>query len=94
MRSQAFLFVATATLAAVVAALPTASRHVLHERRSGSSSWAPDDRFQPDRGVKLPVRIGLAESNLHLGHDLLMGVSSPDSELYGKHWTADQVRYY
>lgn len=79
-------------LAAIAKALPTASNHVIHEKRSGSSSWSQRDGVKPDGRIKLPVRIGLAESNLHQGDDILMQISSPDSKLYGKHMTATQVR--
>ena len=86
-----FTAAAVTALAAVVSSLPT-STHVLHEKRSGSTSWAPDERMQPDPRIKLPVRIGLKENNLDLGHDLLMQVSEPDSEHYGKHWSPQQVK--
>lgn len=91
MRSECFTAAAGIALATIATALPTLSNHVLHEKRSGSSSWAQRDGFKPDGRIKLPVRIGLAESNLHKGDDILMQISSPDSTLYGKHWTAQQV---
>ena len=60
-----------AALAAVSVAAPTDSpRHVLHERRAPSKQWVKRDRVHS--GVKLPVRIGLTQSNLDKGHDLLM----------------------
>lgn len=85
------LIAAAAALTALATALPTSSNHVLHEKRSGSSSWSPKEGVKPDGRIKLPVRIGLAESNLHLGHDILMQVSEPTSKQYGKHWTNEQV---
>ena len=39
----------------------------------------------------LPVRIGLRESNLHRGDAILMDVSDPKSDKYGKHLSADEV---
>jgi Pro-kumamolisin, activation domain len=39
----------------------------------------------------LPVRIGLAQSNLDKGHSSLMDVSDPRSPNYGKYWSADKV---
>lgn len=92
MRSGLFIAAAGIALAAFATALPTSSNHVLHEKRSGSSSWSQRDGVKPDGRIKLPVRIGLAERNLHQGDDILMQISSPDSTLYGKHWTAKQVR--
>ena len=41
--------------------------------------------------AKLPVRIGLAQSNLDTAPDYLMDVADPDSPNYGRHWTADEV---
>ncbi|KAK5111656.1 Tripeptidyl-peptidase sed1 [Meristemomyces frigidus] len=71
-------------------AVPTPSSHVLHERRDLSSSpWIKRDRLHPD--VKLPMRIGLTQSSLDQGYDLLMKVSHSDSEHYGKHYTVEEV---
>lgn len=39
----------------------------------------------------LPIRIGLAQRNLHLGDEWLMDVAHPESKNYGKHWTAAEV---
>ena len=82
---------AVATFGAVVTSLPTSTNHVVHEKRSSSTSWSPIVNARPNPRTKLPIRIGLAEQNLHLGDDLLMQVSSPTSDLYGKHWTPQQV---
>ena len=76
-----------ATIVAGVTALPTSTNHVVHEKRSGSSSWSPKQGAKPDGRITLPVRIGLAESNLHLGDEALMKVSDPDSESFGKHYS-------
>lgn len=86
-----FVTLVAAAFAAVAIALPAPNNHVLHEKRSSSTSWLPNERVKPDPNIKLPVRIGLTETNLHLGDDILMQVSSPTSELYGKHWPAEQV---
>ena len=91
MRAISLTTAAVTVLAAFVAALPAPSNHVVHEKRSGSSSWSPHERLQPDRRITLPVRIGLTEKNLHLGDDMLMKVSDPASEDFGKHWTHEQV---
>lgn len=82
---------AAAAFAAVVTALPTSANHVVHEKRSGSSNWSPMRDAKPDGRITLPVRIGLTESNLHRGDDILMDVSSPTSERYGKHLTPEEV---
>lgn len=37
------------------------------------------------------MRIALSQNNLHQAHDWLMEVSSPGSEAYGKHWSAEKV---
>ena len=39
----------------------------------------------------LPMRIALAQSNMHKADDFLMDVSHPDSPSFGKHWSAKQV---
>lgn len=59
-----------AVLATVALAAPAPSPHVLHEKRSVSSQWTKGDRVHED--VKLPVRIGLIQSNLDRGHNMLM----------------------
>lgn len=85
---------AAAAFAAVATALPTSPSHVVHEKRSGSSSWSPMQDAKPDGRITLPVRIGLTESNLHRGDEILMEVSDPASKKYGKHLTAEEVMRY
>lgn len=61
------------TLLAVGAiAVPTPpSTHVVHERRTFTPKlWKKHSKLHVD--TPLPVRIGLTQSNLSLGHDLLM----------------------
>ncbi len=82
---------AAAAFASLTTALPTAANHVVHEKRSGSSTWSPLQGAKPDGRITLPVRIGLTESNLHRGDDILMEVSDPRSDKYGKHLSADEV---
>ena len=89
MRFSAFAL--AGAVSCVVLALPASVPHVVHERRSPSSSWTPLTGVKPNKTIKLPVRIGLTQSNLDRGHDVLMDVSDPFSENYGKHWTAKQV---
>lgn len=85
---------AAAAFAVVSTALPTSANHVVHEKRSGSSNWSPMQDAKPDGRITLPVRIGLTESNLHRGDEILMEVSDPASEKYGKHLTTEEVMRY
>lgn len=58
-------------------AVPTAREYQIHEQRDFdfiSNVWTERERL--DGKTPLPVRIGLTQSNLDQGHDLLM-------ELYG-----------
>ena len=69
---------------------PRYVRHVEHEKRSQlPHGWQRGGQLQ--RNFKLPMRIALTQSNLDKGYDHLMSVSHPDSENYGKHWTANEV---
>ncbi|TVY45378.1 Tripeptidyl-peptidase [Lachnellula subtilissima] len=77
-------------LAVEVAAVPFPSSHVLHERRIGApKAWIKRDRVA--ESALLPVRIGMTQSNLDKGHDLLMDVSKHDSPKYGKHYSPQEV---
>ena len=82
---------AAAAFATLSNALPTSANHVVHEKRSESSTWSAVQGAKPDGRITLPVRIGLTESNLHRGDDILMEVSDPTSDKYGKHLTAAEV---
>lgn len=78
-----------ATLITAVLAAPTKD-HVLHEKRNmGSSAWQKRNAVPAD--MVLPMRIGLKQTNIHRGHDLLMDVSSPSSPNFGKYYTAEEV---
>ena len=60
-------------LAAQALAAPFQATHVLHERREHvPKAWTKRDRI--DAAAELPVRIGMIQSNLDKGHDLLMEV--------------------
>lgn len=62
-----------AAAAAGVLASPTPDHYVLHEERHVlPRSWTEEKRL--DKGSTLPMRIGLTQSNLDRGHDLLMEV--------------------
>ena len=78
-------------LTASALALPKANNHAVHEERGGNSVWVPREDVRPDGSISLPVRIGLTQKNLHLGHDMLMKVSDPTSEAYGQHMSLEEV---
>ncbi|ORY56843.1 alkaline serine protease [Pseudomassariella vexata] len=65
--------------------------HIQHEKRTEEQGrrWVKFSQAQHD--AKLPMRIGLKQRNLQEGHDLLMDISDPNSESYGKHLSAAQV---
>ena len=68
--------------------IPT-SGHILHERRSLDSQWRREQKLPSN--TMLPLRIALAQQNLHRAGELLDRVSHPASPEYGRHWTAQQV---
>lgn len=88
-----------ALLANILAALAVATEanplhrtanHVVHEERTvPRRSWTKSGRLHGSR--KLPVRIGLSQSNLHRADEFINAVSHPQSADYGKHWTAKQI---
>ncbi|TVY83605.1 Tripeptidyl-peptidase sed1 [Lachnellula suecica] len=87
---QFLQFALLGALAVEAAVVPFPAGHVLHERRSyAPKAWAKRDRV--DGSALLPVRIGMTQSNLDKGHDLLMEVSKHDSPKYGKHYSAEEV---
>ncbi|KAI8633240.1 putative protease S8 tripeptidyl peptidase I [Xylariaceae sp. FL1651] len=64
--------------------------HGVHEERTVTNGrWVKRGRVPAFK--RLPVRIGLAQSNLDRAHEFLLDVSHPDSENYGRLWTSDQV---
>ncbi|KAJ5973138.1 uncharacterized protein N7479_003056 [Penicillium vulpinum] len=87
MKSFMMLF----ALAASAMAVPTAYEYQLHERRGSIlQSWAEGKKL--DGNVSLPVRIGLTQSNLEYGHELLMDLSNPYSSRYGQHLSTNEAR--
>ena len=62
--------------------------HVLHEKRSIPLS---NSRQRIDGESTNPIRIGLRKSNLHTGLEMLMDISHPISENYGKYLSKDEV---
>ncbi|KAI0401512.1 peptidase S8/S53 domain-containing protein [Xylaria palmicola] len=65
--------------------------HVRHEKRTADQARAWSKVERAKREALLPMRIGLKQRNLRDGHDLLMDISNPASENYGKHLSAEEV---
>ncbi|KAJ5924991.1 hypothetical protein N7454_007630 [Penicillium verhagenii] len=85
---SSFLFLGAAAVG--VLAVPAPYGHAVHERRDFiPTSWNEGKRL--DASATLPVRIGLTQSNLEYGHELLMDMSNPSSSRYGKHMTESDV---
>lgn len=84
-------FAILGAFAASAVALPTSTRYVVHEKRGNEASWSEISHAKPDKRITLPVRIGLTQSNLDQGHDILMDIAHPDSKNYGRHWNPKQV---
>lgn len=78
-------------LLAYAIAAPAPTSHVLHEKRSAEGTAAWLKRRSVPSGKSLPVRIGMTQSNLDHGHDLLMDISNPESANYGKYHTAEEI---
>ena len=89
MKIPALTLVATVVTGAF--ALPKSSSHTVHEKRSIGSQWSPREDVQVRPDSRLPMKIGLKQSNLHLGHDLLMSMSDPTSDKYGQHMSPQEV---
>ncbi|KZF23723.1 hypothetical protein L228DRAFT_122834 [Xylona heveae TC161] len=86
MRLSSFL---SLSFGALALASP-ASNHVIHEKRDAvPADWSRSVKLRSD--AILPVRIALAQRNLDKGDDFLMEVSHPESDKFGKHWTAKEV---
>lgn len=70
---QLLTFTILGALAAQAAAVPFTTTHAVHERRDYiPEAWIKKGRI--DSAAEIPARIGLTQSNLHKGHDLLMDV--------------------
>ncbi|KAB5582238.1 peptidase S8/S53 domain-containing protein [Coniochaeta sp. 2T2.1] len=65
--------------------------HAVHERHEPqhTEGWTRVELADPI--AILPMRIGLKQSNLDLGHELLMNLSHPKSPHYGKRMTPIEV---
>ncbi|KAG8526033.1 uncharacterized protein KY384_000795 [Bacidia gigantensis] len=87
---QSLFLTAIALTVSTLAAPAPSSNHVLHEKREAKLlHWEKRDRVHPD--VLLPVRIGLTQSNLDKGPELLDEVSNPASPKYGQHYSMEDV---
>ncbi|OHW92825.1 pro-kumamolisin [Colletotrichum incanum] len=87
---------AVATLLTALAAVAFANpvtrshKHVVHEERHPARrEWVKNHRLHTM--ARLPVRIGLAQSNLHRANEFMNDVAHPDSPNYGKHWTHEDI---
>ncbi|KAM3067871.1 hypothetical protein ACMFMG_011355 [Clarireedia jacksonii] len=77
-------------IAAIAHAAPSPNKHVLHEKRNAPpSDWVKGARIEGSAIV--PMRIGLTQTNLENGADLLEEVSNPASPKYGQYWSAKEV---
>jgi tripeptidyl-peptidase-1 len=86
------VFQILAALAVATSASPitTTSSHVVHERRNAiPHQWSRRSRLRPES--VFPVRIGLAQQNLHRAEEFINQVAHPESKEYGKHWSAQEV---
>ncbi|OIW31229.1 Pro-kumamolisin [Coniochaeta ligniaria NRRL 30616] len=91
MRLSTFLGL-IATLAVAVDAKPLrrATKHVVHEEKPAARrNWFKTSRLHQSK--ILPVRIGLTQKNLDRAEEFIYGVSHPDSDSYGKHWSPEKV---
>lgn len=77
----------------LLACLAHANTYVMHEKRAAVlDGWKSIRRLESH--VVLPMRFGLAQSNLQKLEDELLLVSDPASPHYGQHWTQDDVINY
>ncbi|KAG6375597.1 peptidase S8/S53 domain-containing protein [Boletus reticuloceps] len=79
------------TLGLLAAAEPVLSPYILHEKRTHiPTGWTLKRRHDPS--ALLPLRFALTQRNIDDIGKYLMEVSHPESEKYGKHWSASDVR--
>ncbi|RAO73388.1 uncharacterized protein BHQ10_009400 [Talaromyces amestolkiae] len=86
-----FLKIASVSaLTALAVAAPSPARHVLHEKRHRpATDWVKGTRIESS--AILPIRIGLTQSNLHDGPEVLKAVSDPRSDRYGQYLSMEEV---
>lgn len=80
-----------AALLSAVAARITPLDYVRHKLCDElfDSRWTKKSRIKG--AVRVPVRVGLSQSNLDKGGSMLMEISHPNSERYGKHLSASEL---
>lgn len=79
-----------AALVVAVSASPLATPHVVHERRTRSvSNWSKRGRLHSE--AVFPIRIGLAQQNLHRAEEFINQVAHPQSKEYGQHWSIEKI---
>ncbi|KAF8444923.1 peptidase S8/S53 domain-containing protein [Boletus edulis BED1] len=79
------------TLGLLAAAEPVLSPYILHEKRTHiPTGWTLKRRHDPS--APLPLRFALTQNNIDDIGKYLMEVSHPESEKYGKHWSATDIR--
>ncbi|KAI9509937.1 subtilisin-like protein [Russula earlei] len=85
------LFLQVFAICSLVAAAPSRrANYVVHERRAAEPvAWMKTRRLGGHN--VLPLRVGLAQQNLHELEDLLMSIAHPDSPTYGQHWSPERV---
>ncbi|TDZ38617.1 Aorsin [Colletotrichum spinosum] len=91
MKLSAFATLITALVAVTTANPVTRSqKHVVHEEKNPARrEWVKNHRLHSM--ARLPVRIGLAQSNLDRANEFMNSVAHPDSPNYGKHWSHDDI---
>ena len=83
------LVAAAIAVSAEALAVPNAP-HALHEKRdTPTRNWMK--RGAVARELKMPMRIGMKQSNLHRADALLAEISDPASSKYGQHYSADEI---
>ncbi|KAI1788899.1 subtilisin-like protein [Ganoderma leucocontextum] len=81
---------ALALTSLAIAAPSRRSNLAVHERRAQEPrDWVLTRRLEPS--AVLPMRFGLAQSNLHKVEEMLMSVAHPSSPNYGKHFSVKEV---
>ena len=84
------LSIVALALGLLASADPVLSPYRVHERRTHiPTGWSYDRKH--DSSAVIPLRFALKQSNIDAIGDYLMEVSHPESEKFGKHWTAGEV---
>ena len=84
------LSIVVLTLGLLTSADPVLSPYRVHERRAHiPTGWSYDRKY--DSSAVIPLRFALKQGNIDAIGDYLMEVSHPESENFGKHWTAGEV---